>query len=462
MALYKTSSELKFPASSSSLSSSSSGVKSNVRLDQLESTSCPFPRFDRFPSNFSTTDFCFDDLMTSPQLMEDTDGNLTVRFTPPAHREQQPPFQVKRPTNEEAVAFTEGFERVLKQVQSQQQHQSISSASLLLPSILPSSSTVNSTSLAREPLKFTSSEASMPLGHVRRDTSSLQSINLGHGNLGQTYLSQGFLRDNNPNESRISFAETSNKCSFGHLSVLASTSTCLSSALPNTIATCVKTGNGFRSQLPPVNSSYVQQHFDDVETTCYQRRNPAGAALGTFRGNPIPMNVSNETGQEFQTMDAGALRDLHNESSTTTSRLTPVPSHLQATFPTALSPMWTHLGLTSHQSAPSPNSRMSSDGVASPMSSVSSSRGDYDDDDQAKLERKRAKNREAAQRCQLRKQERVNRLEGRVEKLKEQNSALTQTVVALREQITGLQRQIIAHSNTGCCVSLPGSLMAGR
>lgn len=78
-----------------------------------------------------------------------------------------------------------------------------------------------------------------------------------------------------------------------------------------------------------------------------------------------------------------------------------------------------------------------------------------EDAEARKLELKRAKNREAAQRCQQRKQERVVRLEGKVGKLKEQNVALTQTVRGLREQIAWLQRQVVTHANNGCQLSVP-------
>lgn len=83
------------------------------------------------------------------------------------------------------------------------------------------------------------------------------------------------------------------------------------------------------------------------------------------------------------------------------------------------------------------------------------STGNMEDAEARKLEMKRAKNREAAQRCQQRKQERIVRLEGKVGKLKEQNVALTQTVRGLREQIAWLQRQVVTHANNGCQLSVP-------
>lgn len=78
-----------------------------------------------------------------------------------------------------------------------------------------------------------------------------------------------------------------------------------------------------------------------------------------------------------------------------------------------------------------------------------------DDADARKLELKRAKNREAAQRCQQRKQERIVRLEGKVSRLREQNVALNHTVTALREQVGWLRRQVASHVHNGCHIALP-------
>lgn len=94
-------------------------------------------------------------------------------------------------------------------------------------------------------------------------------------------------------------------------------------------------------------------------------------------------------------------------------------------------------------------------------SSSSSSRkrafldSNLDDAEARKLELKRAKNREAAQRCQQRKQERIGRLETKVSRLKEQNVSLEHTVTGLRDQIVWLQRQIVTHANNGCHITLP-------
>lgn len=80
---------------------------------------------------------------------------------------------------------------------------------------------------------------------------------------------------------------------------------------------------------------------------------------------------------------------------------------------------------------------------------------DMNEQEQMKLERKRAKNRVAAQRCQTRKLERIARLEDKAERLREQNSRLLQTVGDLRTHVAQLKKQITLHADKGCRLMLP-------
>lgn len=89
-------------------------------------------------------------------------------------------------------------------------------------------------------------------------------------------------------------------------------------------------------------------------------------------------------------------------------------------------------------------------GAAAPVGVVN-----MDDQERLKLERKRAKNRVAAQRCQMRKLERIARLEDKAEKLREQNAKLLQTVDDLRSHVSQLKKQITAHANKGCRLMFP-------
>ena len=84
---------------------------------------------------------------------------------------------------------------------------------------------------------------------------------------------------------------------------------------------------------------------------------------------------------------------------------------------------------------------------------------DMESQERIKLERKRARNRVAARKCRTRKLERISRLEDRVSDLKTQNSDLTHTATALREQVYKLKQQIMEHVNSGCQVMLSPNLV---
>lgn len=75
-----------------------------------------------------------------------------------------------------------------------------------------------------------------------------------------------------------------------------------------------------------------------------------------------------------------------------------------------------------------------------------------------KLERKRARNRLAAQKCRTRKLERISRLEDRVADLKGQNSDLSATASSLREQVIKLKQQIVEHVSSGCQIMVTQNL----
>lgn len=84
---------------------------------------------------------------------------------------------------------------------------------------------------------------------------------------------------------------------------------------------------------------------------------------------------------------------------------------------------------------------------------------DMDEQELVKLERKRARNRQAATRCRNRKLERISRLEERVAELKGQNSQLQQSASALREEVARLKHAIIEHTRRGCQVMLTHNLL---
>jgi transcription factor AP-1 len=82
-----------------------------------------------------------------------------------------------------------------------------------------------------------------------------------------------------------------------------------------------------------------------------------------------------------------------------------------------------------------------------------------DDQEMAKLERKRARNRVAATRCRNRKLERISRLQERVKELQDQNVNLARTASTLRDQVCRLKQNIIEHKQRGCQVMLTHNLL---
>ena len=82
-----------------------------------------------------------------------------------------------------------------------------------------------------------------------------------------------------------------------------------------------------------------------------------------------------------------------------------------------------------------------------------------EDQELAKIERKRARNRVAATKCRNRKLERITRLEYRVKELKDQNNKLEQSSSLLREQVKNLKSTIIHHTNQGCQVMLTSKFL---
>ena len=84
---------------------------------------------------------------------------------------------------------------------------------------------------------------------------------------------------------------------------------------------------------------------------------------------------------------------------------------------------------------------------------------DMDEQELAKLDRKRARNRQAATRCRNRKLERISRLEERVAELKGQNSQLQQSAAGLRDEVSRLKHAIIEHTRRGCQVMLTHNLL---
>jgi len=74
--------------------------------------------------------------------------------------------------------------------------------------------------------------------------------------------------------------------------------------------------------------------------------------------------------------------------------------------------------------------------------------------EQAKLERKREKNRYAAQKCRMLKLERIDQLQQRVNELKAQNAQLASNASTLCDQVNRLRQMIVEHVEGGCQVMM--------
>ena len=86
---------------------------------------------------------------------------------------------------------------------------------------------------------------------------------------------------------------------------------------------------------------------------------------------------------------------------------------------------------------------------ASPLSPIN-----MEVQESAKLERKRARNREAAARCRKRKLERISNLDERVNELKEENADLASVVKRLRASVCQLKQEVMDHVANGCQINM--------
>ncbi|XP_077118001.1 transcription factor JunB [Ranitomeya variabilis] len=98
-----------------------------------------------------------------------------------------------------------------------------------------------------------------------------------------------------------------------------------------------------------------------------------------------------------------------------------------------------------------PEAGGSRDSTPAPMSPIN-----MEEQEKIKVERKRLRNRLAATKCRKRKLERIARLEDKVRELKSENSGLSGTAGALREQVEQLKGRVREHARHGCQLLLGG------
>jgi predicted nucleic acid-binding Zn-ribbon protein len=77
-----------------------------------------------------------------------------------------------------------------------------------------------------------------------------------------------------------------------------------------------------------------------------------------------------------------------------------------------------------------------------------------------KKEKKRERNRQAAQKCRTRKLTRIAELQKRVNDIQEKNKELSDTATRLRTDITKLERQLQEHQSQGCTLMTSGSVLS--
>lgn len=128
------------------------------------------------------------------------------------------------------------------------------------------------------------------------------------------------------------------------------------------------------------------------------------------------------------------------------------PASVQTAIPSTLQPQV--FQVKSEAIAPQTVPSMKAPASLPPITPIN-----MDDQEMAKLERKRARNRVAATRCRNRKLERIARLQDRVKELQDQNVNLARTASTLRDQVCRLKQNIIDHKQRGCQVMLTHNLL---
>jgi len=110
------------------------------------------------------------------------------------------------------------------------------------------------------------------------------------------------------------------------------------------------------------------------------------------------------------------------------------------------------------QSVSGGESNYGSESYRSPPTGAGMSPVDMAHQEKIKLERKRARNREAASKCRKRKLERISQLDVRVAQLKTENADLAAVVKKMKSNVADLKKQVIEHVQHGCEIRMTDSL----
>jgi len=109
------------------------------------------------------------------------------------------------------------------------------------------------------------------------------------------------------------------------------------------------------------------------------------------------------------------------------------------------------------QSLSGGESNYGSESHKSPPTGIGMSPVDMEQQERVKLERKRARNREAASKCRKRKLERISQLDSRVAQLKTENADLAAVVKKMKSSVALLKQEVIEHVNSGCEINMTDS-----
>jgi len=109
------------------------------------------------------------------------------------------------------------------------------------------------------------------------------------------------------------------------------------------------------------------------------------------------------------------------------------------------------------QSLSGGESNYGSESYKSPPTGSGMSPVDMEHQEKIKLERKRARNREAASKCRKRKLERISQLDVRVAALKTENADLAAVVKKMKSNVADLKQQVMEHVNSGCEIRMADS-----
>ncbi|XP_057299840.1 transcription factor JunD-like [Hydractinia symbiolongicarpus] len=193
--------------------------------------------------------------------------------------------------------------------------------------------------------------------------------------------------------------------------------------------------NRFDNRSPPINrqatTTPVLINFPTVST----------GAVSTMGMTSVPVASSYVTRPYASDIDHNRLSHQSSHSMTTSGITLPTPIPVSSTSPIL------DVQIKSEDEAIVPSSDMNLD-----MNPI-----DLDAQEHIKHQRKKLRNRLAAQRCRKRKIEREDTLKVKVKELKSKNAELTTLASTLRMQVCDLKQQVMHHVNEGCQVFLKDS-----